>query len=346
MQINTSAGLVIGSLMAAISMGVQAQGKGAVEMDAFGKYYVPQSSSNIGSNGVLLGGSVGYYLTDDVALALSYGEYDNIDAQSAGHKSIKGSLSGLDAIYNFGSPGVGLRPYISSGVAHQSIGQDSRGGRDKSTYVNVGTGVKYYFTENLFANAGVTGMHNLDSGYSEYMAGLSVGANFGGEGKKIEEPEAPAPVVCTDSDNDGVCDNADKCPDTEANVTVDADGCPAAAEAVRVELDVKFDFDKSAVKQESYSEIKTVADFMNQYPQTTTTVEGHTDSVGTDAYNQQLSQRRADAVRQVMVNQYGVAADRVSAVGEGESQPVADNATAEGRALNRRVEAAVEAQAK
>lgn len=342
MQLNKTR-LAIATMLVAASMGAQAQGTGAVELDAGAQYYVPDSSRNIGSNGLLLGGSLGYYLTDDVALALTYGEYDNIDGQTD-NKSINGSLAGLNATYHFGTPGVGLRPYVSTGFAHQSIGQDVRGGRDRSTYANIGTGLKYYFTENLFANAGVTGMHNLDSGQSEYMAGLSVGANFGGAGKKIEEP-VPAPEVCADGDNDGVCDNVDKCPDTEANVTVDADGC-AAAEAVRVELDVKFDFDKAVVKQESYEEIKTVAEFMNQYPQTTTTVEGHTDSVGTEAYNMELSKRRADAVRDVMVDQYGVAADRVSAVGEGESSPVADNATAEGRAINRRVEASVEAQAK
>ncbi|MBF7730768.1 OmpA family protein [Pseudomonas sp. N040] len=345
MNMHKSAGLVLSALMVAVSMGVQAQGQGAVEVEAFDQYYVPDSSRDLGNHGALLGGSLGYYLTDDVALGLSYGEYHDMRGETSG-KNIKGSLSALNATYNFGTPGVGLRPYLLAGVAHQSIGQDARGGRDRSTFVDIGAGLKYYFTENLFAGAGVTGMHNLDAGDSEYMAGLSVGANFGGAGKKIEEPAPAAPVACTDADNDGVCDDLDKCPGTEANVTVDADGCPAAAEAVRVELDVKFDFDKAAVKQESYSEIKTVADFMNQYPQTTTTVEGHTDSVGSDAYNQQLSQRRADAVRQVMVDQYGVAAERVSAVGEGESQPVADNATAEGRALNRRVEASVEAQAK
>jgi OOP family OmpA-OmpF porin len=338
-------GLALASMLVAASMSVQAQGTGATEITAGANYYVPDSSRNIGSNGLLLGGALSYYLTDDVTLGLSYGEYSNIDGQT-NNKSIKGSLTGLDATYHFGTPGVGLRPYISTSVAHQSIGQDVRGGRDRSTYTNIGTGLKYYFTENLFANAGVTGMYNWDSGQSEYMAGLSVGAVFGGAGKKIEESAAPAPVLCTDGDNDGVCDNVDKCPDTEADVTVDADGCAAAAEAVRVELDVKFDFDKAAVRPESYAEIKTVADFMNQYPQTTTTVEGHTDSVGTEAYNMELSKRRADAVREVMVDQYGVAADRVSAVGEGESNPVADNATAEGRAINRRVEASVEAQAK
>ncbi len=116
------------------------------------------------------------------------------------------------------------------------------------------------------------------------------------------------------------------------------------AEAVRVELDVKFDFDKAQVKDDSYGDIKNLADFMNQYPQTTTVVEGHTDSVGSDAYNQGLSERRANAVRDVLVNQYGVSGDRVNAVGYGEARPVADNSTDSGRAINRRVEAEVEAR--
>lgn len=116
------------------------------------------------------------------------------------------------------------------------------------------------------------------------------------------------------------------------------------AEPVRVELDVKFDFDKSKVKEESYADIQNLADFMKQYPQTTTVLEGHTDSIGTDAYNQGLSERRANAVRDVLVNQYGIGGERVNAVGYGESRPVADNATDAGRAINRRVEAEVEAQ--
>lgn len=160
-----------------------------------------------------------------------------------------------------------------------------------------------------------------------------------------------------DQDGDGVFDRRDRCPDTPSNTPVRHNGCPLptypdqapepaveAAEPVRVELDVKFDYDKSVVKEESKADIKAVADFMSQYPQTTTTVEGHTDSKGSDAYNQGLSERRANAVRDVLVNQYGVAGDRVSSVGYGESRPVADNNTDEGRAVNRRVEASVEAQ--
>ena len=130
----------------------------------------------------------------------------------------------------------------------------------------------------------------------------------------------------------------------EEEVMVEEVAVAEPAEAVRVELDVKFDFDKAQVKQESYGDIKALADFMKQYPQTSTVVEGHTDSVGSDAYNQGLSERRAGAVRDVLVNQYGVESSRVQAVGYGESRPVADNASADGRAINRRVEAEVEAQ--
>ena len=115
-------------------------------------------------------------------------------------------------------------------------------------------------------------------------------------------------------------------------------------EAVRVELDVKFDFDKATVREDAYDDIEVLADFMKQYGQTSTTVEGHTDSVGTDAYNQRLSSQRAQAVRDALINRYGVEANRLEAIGYGESRPVADNSTELGRAINRRVEASVEAR--
>ncbi len=326
MKLKNTLGVVIGSMVAATSVNALAQGQGAVEVEAFGKHYFTDSSRDI-KNGELYGAGVSYFLTDDVSLGLSYGEYHDITSedrvQDGSHKKIKGSLTSLDAAYHFGNPGVGLRPYVSAGVAHQSIGQADRGGRDRSTFANVGTGLKYYFTENFFAKASVDGMYNIDADEGEWMAGVGVGLNFGGGARQVAAVEptpepAPAPIV-----------------DTEPE---------PAPELVRVELDVKFDFDKSRVREESYSDIKNLADFMQQYPQTNTTVEGHTDSVGTDQYNQRLSERRAEAVRNVLVNEYGVEGGRVNSVGYGESRPVADNATEEGRQINRRVEAEVEAQ--
>ena len=110
------------------------------------------------------------------------------------------------------------------------------------------------------------------------------------------------------------------------------------AEPVRVELDVKFDFDKTAVKPESQADIKALADFMSQYPATTTVVEGHTDSVGTDAYNQGLSERRAKAVYDYLTSN-GIDSSRLAGpVGYGLTRPIDTNETKEGRARNRRTE--------
>ncbi|MEG1040654.1 MAG: OmpA family protein [Pseudomonas sp.] len=344
MKLKNTLGLAIGSLVAAASFGALAQGQGAVEVEGFMKKEYYDSQRDFKNDGNLFGGSVGYFLTDDVELRLGYDEVHNVRGEDG--KNIKGSNTALDALYHFNNPGDALRPYVSAGFSDQSIGQTGRGGRNGSTFANLGAGAKWYITDMFFARAGVEAMYNIDNGNTEWGPTVGLGLNFGGSGGKVAPAPAPVAEVCSDSDNDGVCDNVDKCPDTPANVTVDADGCPAVAEVVRVELDVKFDFDKSVVKPNSYGDIKNLADFMKQYPQTTTTVEGHTDSVGPDAYNQKLSERRANAVKQVLTNEYGVESSRVESVGYGETRPVADNATDAGRAVNRRVEAQVEAQAK
>ncbi|ATR84109.1 MULTISPECIES: OmpA family protein [Pseudomonas] len=344
MKLKNTLGIAIGSLVAATSFGALAQGQGAVEVEGFAKKEMFDSARDFKNNGNLFGGSIGYFLTDDVELRLGYDEVHNARAEDG--RNIKGSNTALDALYHFNNPGDLLRPYVSAGFSDQSIGQNGRSGRNGSTFANLGGGAKLYFTENFYARAGVEAQYNIDQGDTEWAPSVGIGLNFGGSSKKAEPAPAPVAEVCSDSDNDGVCDNVDKCPDTPANVTVDADGCPAVAEVVRVELDVKFDFDKSVVKPNSYGDIKNLADFMKQYPQTTTTVEGHTDSVGPDAYNQKLSERRAGAVKQVLTQQYGVESSRVQSVGYGETRPVADNATEAGRAVNRRVEAQVEAQAK
>lgn len=328
MKLKNTLGAVIGSLVAATSFGVLAQGQGAVEVEGFAKKYVTDSSRNT-DNGELYGGSIGYFLTDDVSLNLSHGVYRGLDTYNGAVKeTLDGHLSTLEAVYHLGVPGAGsLRPYFSAGVGHQELDNVGRGGDDRTTLGLLGFGIKYYLTENVVLKTAVDGLYGFDTHQSEYQVGVGVGVNFGGASKPAPAP-VPAPVPVAQPAPEPI-------PEPEV-----------VPEVVRVELDVKFDFDKSRVKEESYGDIRNLADFLNQYPQTTTTVEGHTDSVGTDAYNQKLSERRASAVRDVLVNQYGVSGERVGAVGYGESRPVADNATAEGRAINRRVEAAVEAEVK
>jgi len=105
-------------------------------------------------------------------------------------------------------------------------------------------------------------------------------------------------------------------------------------------LKVLFDFDKDVIKQNSVADIDNLVAVMKQYPELTVTIEGHTDSMGNKAYNQGLSERRAKAVMNYMIQKGGIDASRLEAIGYGMDRPVADNATREGRAQNRRVEAA------
>ena len=104
-----------------------------------------------------------------------------------------------------------------------------------------------------------------------------------------------------------------------------------------IELRVEFDTNKSFVRPAYHDRIKEVADYMTRHSDVDAIIEGHTDSRGSDAYNQGLSQRRADSVRQYLIDKFGVSPSRLTAKGYGESKPIADNNTAEGRQRNRRV---------
>jgi OOP family OmpA-OmpF porin len=110
----------------------------------------------------------------------------------------------------------------------------------------------------------------------------------------------------------------------------------------RATLDVEFDFDKAVVKEKYYKDIQGVAEVMKKHPDLKIVIEGHTDNVGGKKYNLNLSQKRAEAVKSVMVTKYNIDPSRITAKGFGFSKPIASNATKEGRQKNRRVEAAVD----
>ena len=107
-------------------------------------------------------------------------------------------------------------------------------------------------------------------------------------------------------------------------------------EKITLQADAYFDFDKSTLKAEGKAKLDDLAGKLGQVNVETIVATGHTDSVGTDAYNQGLSVRRANTVKAYLVSK-GVAAERVLVEGKGETQPVASNATKDGRAQNRRV---------
>lgn len=149
-----------------------------------------------------------------------------------------------------------------------------------------------------------------------------------------------------DSDGDGVPDGLDRCPDTAPNSEVDAQGCPVSEIQRALEVEgrytfdaVNFDFDSANLKDEALPILQEVGRVLEGQRGVRVTVQGHTDATGPENYNQSLSERRAQAVVDYLVENFsGLTASGFTVQGFGEAQPVASNDTREGRAQNRRVD--------
>lgn len=147
-------------------------------------------------------------------------------------------------------------------------------------------------------------------------------------------PAEPAREPDVDSDGDGVVDRLDRCPDTPRGTEVGVHGCP---DVLLVLTGVKFKFDSSQIEPASSQILNRAVEALRKANSVNVRIVGHTDNIGTNAYNQKLSQRRADAVRDYLIK-HGISGSRLSTDGMGEDRPVASNNTEEGRFQNRRVE--------
>lgn len=159
-----------------------------------------------------------------------------------------------------------------------------------------------------------------------------------------EKGVAPDGCAVHDKDGDGITDEADKCPDQPEtkNGFQDADGCPdelpkEVAKFAGVIKGIQFDFGKATIRKESNKVLDDAVKVLKQYEDLRISVSGHTDNVGDAQKNLELSQARANSVKEYMVSK-GIAADRVETRGAGPNEPVADNGTDKGRQENRRIE--------
>lgn len=214
----------------------------------------------------------------------------------------------IEAIYNFDfTPAPRFVPFVAVGIGGQSI--DYRGS-DKQNITrfaaDYGVGLKYFLTESIALRADVRHLLAVGSLYNDLEATLGIAFYFGGK-KEAPAPPPPEPEK----------QKFDK----------------------PVRLNIEFDFDKSDIRPQYHDELKQVGDFMNKYPDTNMAIEGHTDNIGTEEYNQKLSQRRVDSVKNYIVDKFNIDGKRIKATGYGKTRPIADNKTDEGRQRNRRVEA-------
>jgi OmpA-OmpF porin, OOP family len=248
-----------------------------------------------------------------------------------------------------------ISPFLSVGVGY--IDDDpSVGSSEGSPLAQVGAGLLIDVAENS-THSFVFQLRPevkarwdfIDEGsndrFLDYMAGIGFQFAFGAP-RRVEAPKpaptpAPAPAAAPpppsppkDTDGDGVLDPSDQCPDTPRGTAVDAVGCPRKGSITL--QGVTFEFNSAKLTADSRPLLNDVAADLKKYPRLKVELQGHTDSVGADAYNLRLSQQRADAVREYLTSQ-GVAADQLTSKGYGETQPTGDNSTEAGRADNRRV---------
>jgi len=269
-----------------------------------------------------------------------------------------------------------FRPYLLAGIigAHHNNPYDSGWapaaelgiGVSKavtdSTDIRIEAGYRYDFDDKTSKTAAYQARypvgHNAN-GYGDEFLGLSIVSRFGAPAAAIVPvvvaPPAPADCSTMDSDHDGVNDCDDKCPGTPAGTIVGPDGCPQKVVIDLRGVNFKFDFPKKgSVKASQISKALAVptadslailnqaVDTLQRYPAVKVNVAGYTDSKGTDAYNQSLSERRAQIVFDYLTT-HGIAASRLEGpIGHGKNDPIGSNATDAGRAQNRRTELQVQ----
>ena len=300
---------------------------------------LPKAYSNAG---LALGFNLSDSLFDQVELGFLR-SIEDVEYQSVANRDtgVTRVFTNLVKEYELNSA---MSLYALAGVGVE-VFDDEYENNETGLFGNYGAGLKMNVYDNIAMKIDLRHAIEADHGDNTLLYNIGLGIPFG----KVEKPapvvEKPAPVVVKapvvkapvaapkDSDGDGVIDGLDKCPDTMRGAKVDTVGCMTL-----INLNINFDTDKSNIKDSYNSRIAEFAKIMNSNPKLKATIEAHTDSVGSDKYNQKLSERRAasavDALKALKVD-----SSRIKAVGYGESKPEASNATTEGRAQNRRVEA-------
>ncbi len=271
----------------------------------------------------------------------TFDNYETGDVASVDHYRYG---AGFDLTYSFGDR-ASFTPFLIAGVGagYNDVLPDTED--DWSFLANAGLG---FVTGPIFERGQIRlrgearyVYDDFQDGYGEPRINLGIeiplfqerAVEVAAVEEQVKIVEVPTGLL--DSDGDGVVDEKDQCPDTPAGTRVDGVGCPLDK---IIELKgVTFEFDKTRLRPDAETILDWATDILKKYPDMQVEIAGHTDSVGRDEYNQQLSEGRAQAVKDYFVSK-GVPDSQMSVRGYGESEPRDTNDTVEGRERNRRVE--------
>jgi OmpA-OmpF porin, OOP family len=246
-----------------------------------------------------------------------------------------------------------LSAYALTGLGYQNVTKEVFDNED-SVFLNYGAGLRYdipYY--GISIKGDVRHLLAVKNTQNDLMYTIGLAMPLG---KKYSDDIAPiVPIiqeekmeeiqaiqiekktipVTQDDDNDGVANNLDRCPNTSLGVKVNAVGCVDT-----INLNINFDNNSTEIKNIYKNKLQSFANILQKNKNLTAVIEAHTDSKGTDSYNQTLSNRRAISVVNALKT-FNIDSNRLKAVGYGETQPIATNDTPEGKAKNRRVTALI-----
>lgn len=226
-------------------------------------------------------------------------------------------------------PDNNLVPYLAAGYGALSLDLDHE--NVTKGIFDYGVGVKYFFTDDLALRGDARQLiFRDDDTLFNYEFTVGLAYQFGG--KKPAPAAAPVagPVMSPPPVGEAPLESIPAAEPTPEKMKY----CIA--------LNIEFDIDRAEVRLQYREEVAKVGDFMNKYPDTTAVIEGYTDEVGSDEYNMQLSERRAESVVNYLVDNFGIERTRLAAKGYGKTKPVADNSTEEGKQKNRRINAVID----
>ena len=318
-----------------------------------GSYLKLDSSRNTKDNGDGYSGFYGRQLADHWWWESAFGFYKqdtNLNPDRGFYQYHL--MTGLS--YAFGDR-TSFTPYIIGqiGAIHHEVLPSSE--NDTTFGANVGIGavsgplfdnglkirgdIRYVY-DNFDGASGVNARGNGPFGDVRFSLGLEFPLGFSKVVTKtktiVKTREVPVQTNVIDSDGDGVPDNRDQCPNTIAGGKVDSKGCLITNQTISFN-DILFELNSAKLTPDSEKTLDKIAKSLKEQTDFNVEIDGNTDSTGAASYNQSLSQRRAESVRQYLVDQ-GVNPSRLTAKGFGESNPVASNKTVSGRAMNRRVD--------
>ena len=245
----------------------------------------------------------------------------------AKHETLSGNFIATTDVFT-GNYDSKVKPYGLLGAGYSRITVDNPGYdyRSYDTIGNLGAGVLWQINDALTLRTEARAVHNFDNNWWEGQGLAALQVVLGGHLKPAApvapvEPVAPAPVI------------VEPAPVVEEPQQLTED--------LKMELRVFFDNNKSVIKDQYKPEVAKVAEKLQEYPNATAMIEGHTSSTGPRKLNERLSVARANAVKSMLVNQYNISGSRLNTQGYAWDRPIAPNNTAEGQAMNRRVYAVI-----